>query len=129
MLTTQQRNVPPEPPVASNAAIEEGEIVTLTKPVQSPKGPVTSIRLREPTFGDWLDCGDWRKILRDEDGRMEFAIDPAAVGKWFQKLSGLHMAVIVQLSYPDGQAIYAALDRLVGAQRTGNSPMQPGSSG
>lgn len=130
MLTTQQRTSPPVPPVASNVTIEGGETVTLTKAVQSPQGPLTSIRLREPTFGDWLDCGDWNMIIHHkDDDRAEIKIDPAAVGRWFQKLSNLPMAVIMQLSYQDGQDVYQALQRLVGKQRTGNSPTLQGSSG
>jgi hypothetical protein len=128
MLTTQNRAVAPPPPVTGSFEAT-GETVKLTKTVQSPQGPLNEIRLREPTFGDWLDCGDWQKFIREIDGRVESSIDPAAVGKWFQKLSGLPMAVIVQLSYQDGQRIYGALDRLVGVQRTGNSQTPPGNSG
>lgn len=103
-----------------------GITVPLTTPVEGREGRITEVRFREPVLGDWVACGEFQthSFIGEPmgDGKVEVIvnIDPAAVAKWFQRLSGLEMAVLTRVTYEDGKRLYKALNTLVGAVHSGN---------
>jgi hypothetical protein len=120
----------PRAPVGTDAAI-----ITLSKPITGHQGPIPEIRLKEPTFGDWVECGEFeRQYLHGNVGnggmaKIELTVDPEAVARWFQRLSGLPMAVLTQMTYEDSKRIYVQLKLLAGTTDKGNSQTPPMSSG
>ncbi len=116
------------------AAPASGVVIKLTKPVEGHHGLIREIVLKEPTFGDWVECGDMFKrtlIKPAGDGieRMSLDMDTGAVARWFHRLSGQPSAVLAQLSYQDAMVIYNHVQLLVGDTSKGNSPTPPTSSG
>lgn len=108
-------------------------VVKLTKPIEGHEGLIHQIALKEPTYGDWLACGDMftSTMLRPVDGaeRVQIEVDTRAVSKWVHRLTGLPNAVLAQMSYEDFKAVFAEVNALVGKQQKGNSTTPPPTSG
>lgn len=99
--------------------------IDLRKPIKGHQGDITSIHLREPVLGDLVECGPLiRKIAHDlgrPDMRWEFVDDAEALMKWVTRLSGLHTAVVQQMSLPDVRAVQAEVARIVDEFGLGSS--------
>ncbi len=111
---------------APGAGLTDAITVKLSKPLEGHQGIIHEIKLKSPTFGDWIECGDMHRaslVKPGADGaeRVLLDLDHAAVARWFQRLSGQPMAVLAQLAYEDGKVIMGHVDRLVGATTRGNA--------
>lgn len=77
--------------------------------------------LREPTFGDWVACGDINRQFLvaspdQSDGAtatIEFALDPAAIAAWFPVLTGQTAASIRGLDIHDGKRLFQQLKQKI----------------
>ena len=137
-MTQQQARAPVAPqqarPQAGNGVERGGAQVRLTRAIETIDGPVTTLTLREPTFGDWLDCGELNSAVAVTDGaggqpgRIEIQTNREAVMRWLARLSGLDQAVLTQLTMTDFRQAHLALQRIVGDME-GNSASAPTSSG
>lgn len=113
-----QNGQPVQPAAQRSVAIAAS--IPLSRPIQGHTGPITAIELRQPTFGDWLECGEFERhyMIGDPEAglqKIEISVDPEAVGRWFQRLSGLHMGVLTQIALEDSRAVYRHLQRIAGS--------------
>ena len=122
-MPTSRTNAAAAPPPASAVTIELG------RQVMGHNGPINAVHLREPTIGDWIDCGALtRRVAFDSaDGerKIEFIEDAAAVMRWMVRLSGLPEAVIRQLNMKEGSAVAAEIFRMIADVQSGNSQSAP----
>ncbi len=122
MNLTQGKPQTPKLTVVGNTTI------TLSKPIQGHHGPISELTLREPTMGDWIECGELQKTSMhiDEQGTRTMTVqpDPKAVGNWLQRLSGVPLAVFGHMEYRDFQKVYRELQRITSDEvgDAGNSP-------
>lgn len=125
---------PPMPPRApappSNGAAYQpapAAVVQLANPVAGHHGMIAEIHLREPTYGDYIDCGPLiRRILSDDPDqpgrtRIEAVEDGEALTKWICRLSGLPEAVLRLLSWRDGKAVAREVAAIIQEMDAGNS--------
>ena len=104
--------------------------IELSKPLPGHNGEISRIELREPEFGDWIECGDIHEttvidpggMARGEPGAARVAVRPEAVAKWFQRLSGVPYASLTKMSMKDARAVLGEVVALVGSLDAGNSP-------
>ncbi len=110
-----------------------GEIVKLSRPIEGHKGPISDIRLREPTAGDWVACGELARtfVLQAPNGeqKMELQHEPARYMAWMERLSGLDSSVLGRMPMDDMRRVIEALRRLVSPDAPGNSATSSPSSG
>src|SRR5690606_1066138 len=103
--------------------------IELAKPLPGHHGEITRIELREPDFGDWIECGDLHEttvidpagMARGEPGAARVTLRPEAVAKWFQRLSGLPYAAIAKMSLKDARAVLGEVADLVESLDVGKS--------
>lgn len=78
-----------------------------------------ALTLSDPTFGDWLRCGDLQRqtIMNPReaggDVAIEFTVSRTAVASWFKRLSNLTEAQLGALSMAEMRRGYADLVRKV----------------
>lgn len=116
-------------PAASAGDLEQSIAVQiqLMQPPTGHNGPVQAINLREPTMGDYVDCGPLtRQIAHDprvvNDMSIEIVPDYSALMKWMVRLSGVSESVLRQLKGRDGAAVKVEVEKLVAEFERGNSP-------
>lgn len=103
--------------------------IELSKPLPSHNGDIAVIELREPEFGDWVECGDIHEttvidpaaMARGEPGAARVTLRPEAVAKWFQRLSGVPFASLAKMSLKDARAVLGEVVDLVGSLDVGKS--------
>lgn len=133
MFRNHQDAAPPVQPshaamnAANNAPSPNGVTVHLRYgSITGPKGePLTEIRLRAPTAGDWMECGDFQttKILKGDDGEigsMVFEVDTRAVEKWLPRLSGIPLPLLKPMDYRDFRTLFNTLASMIGPYTKGN---------
>lgn len=109
--------------------------IPLSKPIPGHTGEITEIALREPTVGDWFECGEMSRTTVINPAQfggaqaVEIKVDEKAVAAWFQRLSGLPMATLAKMNMKDARAVFGEIRRLVGELDSGNSVTPPTSSG
>lgn len=121
-LATGINDIPGAPPRGIAVMIE------LETSLPGHRGEVTSIELRKPEFGDWLECGDIHETLIHDPrgmqtgsgGAVQVKVNHEAVGKWFARLSGLPMGALTKLSMPDARRVLKEVVALVGSLDAGN---------
>ena len=112
-----------------------GHTVKLSRPIEGHGGLISELHFRPPTFGDWVEIGDFETtefILDEATGNRRgcVRVTPEAVARWFQRLTALPSSVLAQMAFSDGQACYRKLQELMTVVGTlGNPPTSPGSSG
>jgi hypothetical protein len=118
------------------AIAEKGHVavrIELKRPLAGHQGTISVIELKEPTLGDYIDCGPTvRRVAHDPrvagELRVEIVEDTAALMSWATRLSGQPEAVLRTLSPADGRAVLSEVGRLVAEFDQGNSPSAPTSS-
>ena len=118
------------PQMPEPAPEPQGTEIKLTSPITANGQEIAAITLRDPNFGDWLDCGELQEtILHDVDPsnfqmganqKVEIRNSPKATIAWFTRLSGLRAQVLRQISMGDFRRIHGALQKLVGEADPGN---------
>lgn len=79
------------------------------------------LRLRDATFGDWLEFGDIERqtVVNPRstggDSAVEFKVNPATVAHYIEALSGEPASVIHKLPFQTGRKLYLDLMRKVPA--------------
>jgi hypothetical protein len=107
------------PPGGTVVSLRYGNIV-------GTKGePISEIRLRAPTMGDWVECGDFQttKILKGDNGEigsMVFEVDTKSVEKWLPRLTGIPLPLLRPLDYRDFRNVFNALAAMIGPYTQGN---------
>jgi hypothetical protein len=86
---------------------------------------ISEIRLRAPTAGDWMECGDFQttKVLKGEDGEagaLVFEVDTKSVEKWLPRLTGIPLPLLRPLDYRDFRNLFNALAEKIGPYTKGN---------
>ena len=104
--------------------------IELTRPLTGHSGPVQVLNLREPTMGDFVDCGSLtRNIAHDPrvlgDMKIEVAHDHLALLRWMTRLTGHGEVVLRQMGARDAAAVKREIERLVAEFEQGNSPSAP----
>jgi hypothetical protein len=120
-------------PAPVSAALPDATIavrVELTRPLTGHNGPVQVIDIREPTMGDYVDCGPLsRKMAHDprfsHEMKIEIADNPQALMAWMVRLTGQQEAVLRQLGARDSFAVKSEIERLVSEIEAGNSSSAP----
>lgn len=107
--------------------------IELSAPLTGPRGAISSLELKEPTLGDYLDCGALtRNIAMDPSGearmRVEVVEDPQAFMRWMCRLTGQPEAVLRTMRPRDAHAIRREIGRIVAEFEMGNLPAAPTSS-
>lgn len=103
-----------------HAAVPPGAIeIELSEPVSVANGVLVDVvYLRQPTFGDWLDCGDLMQTVAVEaetgTPKIQVSIDPQAAVKWFARLSGHNARFFRVLPLRDWRRILKQLQVLAG---------------
>ena len=114
----------PQMPEPAPEPEPQGTEIRLTSPITVSGQEIAAITLRDPNFGDWLDCGELQEtILHDVDPsnfqmganqKVEIRNSPKAAIAWFTRLSGLRAQALKQISMTDFRRIHGALQKLVG---------------
>lgn len=87
---------------------------------ETTSAPASS-RLRRPTFGDWVQCGDIQKTYLvadasaavDGNASIDMVTDPESVAAWVVNLSGQDAAEIAQLTMQQCRPLVVAVNRAV----------------
>lgn len=116
--------------LASPMAALDGNIavqIELARPITGHNGPVQVIQLREPTLGDYIDCGSLtRQVALDPrvvgEARIEIIDDNAALMRWFVRLTGHGEAILRQLGSRDAWAVKKEIEQLARGFDQGNAP-------
>lgn len=132
-LATQPQ---PAQPAAPSAFAADNHIVVrieLTAPLLGHHGAIGVLELKEPTFGDYLDCGPLvRNIAMDPQGegkmKVEVVDDTEALAQWAQRLTGQPQAILRTLRPRDAFALRREISRIVAEFELGNLPSAPTSS-
>jgi len=109
---------------APAAAAAGGTRIELTTPIIGHRGTINEIVLREPTMGDYLDCGQVMITYGLAAGaagdveRIQVVEDRVAIMRWMVALSGIEEALLRMMSVPDGIRVGRAIVSL--AQASGN---------
>lgn len=118
----QGTHVNGQAPAGAPAVSSERRVVAsfrLAKPVKGYRETHERIDLREPTVGDYIDIGEinvttLQPVPGGEGAAMTVVTDPQAIGKWFERLSGLPMSALMQVAMSDARPILAKIKELVG---------------
>lgn len=97
------------------AAAGTPKTIKLTKPIDGMHGMIREITLREPTFDDYLQCGDVAVPSKNPDGALSFSVDREALSLWMQQLSGIDQLTLGDLSMRDVNEISPVIIELVSA--------------
>lgn len=89
--------------------------IKLTKPIEGAQGMIREITLREPTFDDYLRCGDVAVPSKQSDGSMSVSVNRDALALWMQQLSGIDVLTLGMLSMRDSNEISSVVLDLVSA--------------
>lgn len=114
----------------SNVAVR----VELGVPLSGARGAISVLEIREPSFGDYLDCGPLTRniAMRPSDDesnmRVEVVEDHVALMRWMSRLTGQPEAVLRQMRPRDAFAVRKEIARIVAEFELGNSQTAPTSS-
>ncbi len=108
--------------------------VELATPMSGTRGPIDTLDIREPTFGDYLDCGPLTRNIAmrpsedQSEMRVEVIEDHNALMRWMCRLTGQPEAVLRQMRPRDAFAVRKEIGRIVAEFELGNLPSVPTSS-
>jgi hypothetical protein len=108
--------------------------VELGVPLSGTRGAIGTIEIREPSFGDYLDCGPLTRNIAmrpsedASDMRVEVVEDHNALMRWMVRLTGQPEAVLRQMRPRDAFAVRREIARIVAEFDLGNSPSAPTNS-
>jgi hypothetical protein len=125
-LASEPRQVAPSLPVAA------GAVVHLSRPIATHKGDVAEIRLKQPTFADFIELGDIDTVVAigvdDATGQplgLEVKTNHKALERWAVRLTG-HDAVVLNLLAPsDAGALMREVRMALKPFSQGNSQTGP----
>ncbi|MCC7483040.1 MAG: phage tail assembly protein [Hyphomicrobiales bacterium] len=108
----------------------------LSRPVQSHKGELETVTLREIKARDLFDLGEPVEIERETKGnyvdRNTFGVvtrvkrNMPAFSRYIERLSGLDFPTVGALAVPDVMAMVAYIEKQL--EEAGDSPLPPASS-
>lgn len=131
-LATQAQPVTGGQPSAAPRSHDERVLVEieLSRPLPGHAGPISVITLREPTFGDFIDCGPIRRQIAGDpraSGGMKIEIieDVDAIMRWINRLSGIPEAILRALSPRDAYAVKSQIAAIFNEFDQGNSQAAP----
>lgn len=99
---------PPKPAPAFTVEPDGSRVRTLLKPIVAHTGPVTSIKLRKPTYRDVMTHGDPETLVVVEGGYVP-QIDMVLIERYIVTLSGMDPLLLEQMDYMDALALRDAV--------------------
>jgi len=108
--------------------------IDLVKRIPGHHGDISRIEIREPTFGDYVECGPIVRNVWSDDAerpgkpRMESIENPAAIMKWAVALTGIPESVLRLLGWKDARAVMGEVFAIVQELEKGNSQAGPTTS-
>lgn len=117
---------------AQPAAPFAGAVVRLTRPIATHKGDVAEIRLKQPTFADFIELGDIDTVVAigvdDASGQpqgLEVKTNHKALERWAVRLTGLDTVVLNLLAPADAGALMREVRLALKPFSQGNSQTGP----
>lgn len=77
--------------------------ITLEKPLSSPKGDISVITMREPTFGDFMKFGETHVFARNRDGTIYTAESIDVIRQYVEALVDCDPLLLAQVSLRDAR--------------------------
>ena len=99
-------------PVAEEAFLDLYR-VELSKPIQSHKGQMRTVVIREPNAGDYIEIGRFPFDIRGEGEDRRANIDFTLAGKWVARLTDLDDILIKQLASRDFLALVGRINTIL----------------
>ncbi|WP_425283231.1 phage tail assembly protein [Methyloceanibacter methanicus] len=91
-------------------------MVKLSRPLELHGGPIMEIKLREPTFSDYLEHGDLYVGSQTADGSLSFKVDRLALMNWAVALSDISALDLGELGMKDVTTLTKVISELVGGE-------------
>lgn len=85
------------------------KIISLDRPVETTKGALTQIALREPTFADFMALGETHVYGRNPDGTIYSAESIEIIRRYIERLCDCDPLALEQLSFRDTRKLKDAV--------------------
>lgn len=98
--------------------------INLTKGVETHDGLKSTIDIREPTAGDYIEVNKLPFTIRGNGENAQIDIDFKLGAKWAERLTGLDEILISKMNKKDFVAIITAINEILveDGDEPGNSP-------